>query len=523
MSSRRGAVLVGTGILGSRMAGLVRQRVLAHFLGTTDAADALNAAFRIPNLLQNLFGEGVLSASFIPAYARLLGQGREEEARRLAGAVLAALSLVIALLVALGVLATPWLVAMFLPEWDADKQQHTATMVRLLFPATGILVLSAWCLGILNAHRRFLVSYAAPIVWNAAIIAAVLVAGARGEEQIAIAAVLGALIGSVLQVVVQVPQVRRLGGAIRPTRWAAVPESRTVFRTFLPALVSRGAMQISSFIDLALAGFLPAGAVTVMTSAQVLYLLPVSLFGMSVSASELPEMARECADPEQVQARLRIRLDAATQRLAFYIVPSAVAFLALGGVLASAIYQGGAFTASDARWVWTILAGAAVGLLASTWGRLYSSAFYALQDATTPLRCGLIRIGLTAILGVVAALYLPEWLGIDATWGAAGITLAAGFAGWVEFTLLRRALCRRLGRFALPMRELLRLWAAALLAAVPATLVRLAVTEQSPIVTALLVLPVFGLAYLLVTWRLDMPEAAVLVNRLVRRRSGAGR
>jgi putative peptidoglycan lipid II flippase len=522
VNNGRGAVLVGTGILGSRLAGLVRQRVLAHFLGTSDAADALNAAFRIPNLLQNLFGEGVLSASFIPAYARLLGQGRDDEARRLAGAVLAALSLVVTALVALGVLATPALVAFFLPEWGPAKQQHTTMMVRLLFPATGILVLSAWCLGVLNAHRRFLVSYAAPIVWNAAIILAVLLAGTRDQEAIARVAVIGALVGSVLQVVVQVPAVRRLGGAIRPTRWGSVPESRTVFRTFLPALVSRGAMQISSFIDLALAGFLPAGAVTVMTSAQVLYLLPVSLFGMSVSASELPEMARDCGDPDLVQSRLRVRLDAATQRLAFYIVPSAVAFLALGGVIAGAVYQGGAFTASDAQWVWTILAGAAIGLLASTWGRLYSSAFYALQDATTPLRCGLIRIGLTGVFGAVGAIHAPRWLGLDATWGAAGITLAAGFAGWVEFTLLRRALCRRLGRFALPMRELLRLWGAALAAAVPATAVRLLMDDCAPVVAALAVLPVFCAAYLAVTWRLDIPEAAVIVRRLVRRRGATG-
>ena len=146
--------MVAAGILLSRILGLVRNRVFAHFFGTSDAADAFNAAFRIPNFLQNLFGEGVLSASFIPVYARLLGREEEEEARRLAGAVFTLLALASAVLVLLGVLATPTLIALIAPGFSGQKREITIRLVRILFPGAGLLVLSAWCLGVLNSHRR---------------------------------------------------------------------------------------------------------------------------------------------------------------------------------------------------------------------------------------------------------------------------------------------------------------------------------------------------------------------------------
>ncbi|MCA9723211.1 MAG: murein biosynthesis integral membrane protein MurJ, partial [Gemmatimonadetes bacterium] len=151
------------------MAGLVRQRVLAHYLGLGDFADALFAAFRIPNFIQNLFGEGALSASFIPSYARLLGEEREEDARRLAGAILALLTLIVAVIVGLGLLGTPWIVRTLEPTWSVEQQERTIRLVRILFPGVGLLVISAWCLGVLNSHRRFLVSYASPVIWNVTI------------------------------------------------------------------------------------------------------------------------------------------------------------------------------------------------------------------------------------------------------------------------------------------------------------------------------------------------------------------
>ncbi len=510
--SGRNSYLVGTGILLSRIAGVVRQRALATFLGQGMYADSLFAAFRIPNLIQNLFGEGALSASFIPGYSRLLGEERDEDARQLAGAVLAILTLVVAILVALGVWSAPWLIRVLEPSWSPEQLAITTKITRIVFPGVGLMVISAWCLGILNSHRRFLVSYAAPVVWNAAIIAAIFLAP-NSLDHIVVWTAWGTVAGAILQVGVQWPIVRRVAGPVWFHTWRGVEGIPTVLRNFLPAVVSRGAAQISAYIDLVLAGLLPIGAIAAMTNAQVLYTLPVSLFGMAVSAAELPEMARERGDAASIAAALRIRLDAATQRLAFYIVPSAMAMLTIGGVLAATIYQGGRFTADDARYVWLILAGSAFGLLAATLGRLYASAFYALHDAVTPLRAGLVRIGLTGLAGWFAALVLPGLLGVPESWGAAGLTLSAGIAGWVEFLLLRRALCRRLGAFALPGIELAKLWAAALVAGGVATAARLLTGGLPILLHAAVVIPAFGLTYLATTWVLDVPESAVILRR----------
>ena len=171
-------------------------------------------------------------------------------------------------------------------------------------------------------------------------------------------------------------------------------------------------------------------------------MLPVSLFGMSVSAAELPAMSSALGGEAEVAAYLRQRLDSGLRQIAFFIVPSAMAFLALGDVVAAALFQTGRFTASDSLYVWGILAGSAVGLLASTLGRLYSSTYYALRDTRTPLRYAVIRVALTTALGYLCAIPLPPWLGIEPRWGVAGLTASAGVAGWVEFALLRRTLNR---------------------------------------------------------------------------------
>ncbi|HEX7025483.1 MAG TPA: murein biosynthesis integral membrane protein MurJ, partial [Gemmatimonadales bacterium] len=330
---RGGAPLVAAGILLSRVAGLIRQRVLSHYLGLTIPADAFNQAFRIPNFLQNLFGEGVLSASFIPAYTRLRAEGREQEARRLAGAVLGMLSLLVAVLVALGVTTAHWLVHVLAPGWSGAKYDLTVRLVRILFPGVGLLVLSAWCLSVLNSHRRFFLSYAAPVVWNAAIIAATMLApGGVALERLVIWVAWGAVAGGVLQLLVQLPRTRMLLGGLRPALGRGDPAVRAVFRNFLPAFVTRGITQISAFIDGVLASLLPHGAVTALANAQTLYTLPVSLFGMSVAAAELPELSAAAAAGAGAHPALRARLDLGRRRVAFFVVPTVVAFLLLGEV-----------------------------------------------------------------------------------------------------------------------------------------------------------------------------------------------
>ena len=163
-----------------------------------------------------------------------------------------------------------------------------------------------------------------------------------------------------------------------------------------------------------------------MTTAQSMYTLPVSLFGMSVAVAELPAMSSAIGDQSEVAGQLRQRLNSGLRQIAFLIVPSAMAFLTLGDVITAALYQSGKFTHDNAIYVWGILAGSAVGLLASTLGRLYASTYYALRDTRTPLRYAVVRVSLTTLLGYLCAIPLPRWIGIDPRWGAAGLTASAG-------------------------------------------------------------------------------------------------
>ncbi len=519
--SGRAASLVATGILLSRIFGLVRERALAHYLGSSFAADAFRAAFRIPNLLQNLFGEGALSASFIPVYARLLARGEREAANRVAGAVAALLGLVVSLLVLIGVVATPWLIDLIAPGFVGDRRVLTITLVRVFFPGAGLLVLSAWCLGVLNSHGRFLLSYTAPVVWNAAIIGTLILFGHEQDlGRLTIIVAWGSVVGSALQFAVQLPSVLHYTGRLRLRPELSDPDVRTVAHNFWPVFVSRGVVQLSAYVDQFLASWLPAGSVALMGYAQNLAILPVSLFGAAVSAAELPAMAGVVGAAHEVAAALRTRLDTGLQRIAYFIVPSAVAFVVLGDVIAAAIYRTGRFTGGDTMWVWAIMAGSAVGLLASTLGRLYSSAYYALRDTRTPLRFALVRVFLTMGLGYLCALPLPRWLGVDPRWGMAGLSASAGVAGWVEFALLRHTLNARIGRTGVRIPVLVLLWIAAAAAAAAAWgSGRLALQQlvgSHPVELALIVLPIYGAVYLGLTLAFRIADARALVGAALR-------
>jgi putative peptidoglycan lipid II flippase len=517
VSTGRSAFFVGAGILISRVVGLIRQRIFAHYFGNSGEADAFSAAFRIPNFLQNVFGEGALSASFIPVYAKLLAQEDEKEAARVANAIFSILALVTAVIVLIGVFATPYIVTLIAAGFEEERRELTIRLVRIFFPGAALLVLSAWCLGVLNSHHKFFISYTAPVAWNAAIIAALVFFGSRLDlSSLAVATAWGSVIGSALQFAVQLPMVLRLIRRFRPVLTLASPHIRQVLHSFFPVFMSRGVVQISAFVDAFLASFLGHGAVVALTYAQSLYTLPVSLFGMSVSAAELPAMSKTLGKAEVVAEALRHRLDEGLKRISFFIVPSAVAFLALGDVITAVLYQTGKFTRDDTVYVWTILAGASVGLLASTMGRLYSSTYYALRDTRTPLLYAVTRVGLGTVLGYFCSIHLPGLLHLPSKLGAAGLTIASGTAGWIEFLLLRSSLNKKIGRTGLTFSYSGRLWLGALIGAGVGWALKLVVGAWHPIPLAIVVLGVYGTTYFAVEHLLGIPQAQIIIRRILR-------
>ncbi|MBX7149303.1 murein biosynthesis integral membrane protein MurJ [bacterium] len=529
-------MLVGMGIFLSRFAGLIRERVFAHYFGNSIAAAAFKAALRIPNFLQNLFGEGVLSASFIPVYASLIGQKKDKDAETVANAVFGLLLLMVALVVGLSIVFTPVFIDMIAPGFHDETRNLAITLVRIIFPGTGLLVLSAWCLGILNSHRRFLLSYAAPVFWNAAIIGALLIFGGTSQDQLAIYTAYGLVVGCLLQFLVQMPSVLKLIHSFKPSLSVAHQSVRQIIRSFGPLLVGRGVVQVSAYIDTAYGSLISERALSALAYAQTLYLIPVSLFGMAISAAELPAMSQASGTPEEVAQILRARINDGLRNIAFFVIPSVVAFLVLGDVVSGALFQTGRFTPEDTRYLWYLLMGATVGLLATTMGRLYSSTFYALKDTKTPLYFAMVRVALTAISAYWCAVKLPGVLGLPQEMGGVGITATTGFSAWIEFLLLRSTLSRRIGKTGVPRSSLIKLWGSALGTGAIGLVIKYALalhygfvlTSQwggkflampflSPVITALAVLVPFSLLYLGFGIFFNIPEALVIKRKILKR------
>jgi putative peptidoglycan lipid II flippase len=509
---------VALGILISRITGLVRERLVAHYFGNSAVADAFRAAIRIPNLLNNLFGEGVLSASFVTVYSKLRAQQRDEEAEQLAGAVFGLLAVACSVLVLFGVLLTPFLIDLLAPGFSGEKRELTIHMVRILFPGTGFLVMSAWCLGVLNSHRRFLLSYTAPVAVNLSLIVTLVTVGNYTSQDIlAVYLAWASVIGSGLQFLVQLPRVLQCVPHFRPLLDVASANVRTVIGNFGPIFVSRGVVQISGYIDSIIASWLPTGAVAALGYGQIIAILPISLFSMSVSAAELPALSSATGSDAQIASFLQQRLIGGLRRIAYFVVPSAVAFLVLGDVVAGALYQSGRFHRADTVYVWAVLAGSAIGLLATALGRLYSSAFYALYDTKTPLRFAVVRVLLTTALGFFFALSLPGFLHVDPKWGVAGLTASAGIAGWLEFSLLRRSLARRIGPTSLEPEFLMTLWATALVAAGLAFALKRTLGTSHPLPLAAVTLGLYAVIYFGTTLYLGIDEAKRTVGSVLRR------
>lgn len=496
---RRSAAWVATGILASRVAGLGRDVLFAFFFGNSVFAEAWRAALRIPNVLQNLLGEGTLSASFVPIYAEMLERGELERAGRFAGAAFGILTAAAGLLAVLGASLAPLVVTVFAPGFDGQARELTVQLVRILFPMTGVLVLSAWALGILNSHRRFFVSYVAPVFWNAAMIATMVALGwiwAFDADDLIVALGWGALAGGMLQFAVQLPFLVGRLQHFRPSLDLQAPGLREAIRNFVPVVSARGVVNLSALVELQLASFLAAGAVAILGYAQALHLLPISLFGLAVAAAELPELSRQRDRAREVLAG---QVSDALERVAYFVVPSAFAYLLFGDVITAAIYQRGQFGPADTTATYAVLAAYSAGLFASANSRMLSSAFYAVRDPRSPARVAGLRVLVSLLVGGALMFPFDAFEAGPLRLGAVGLGLGTSLAAWVEYGLLRRKLRRALGPHGMARGRLTRLLAAGLLALGAGYGGELLVGDLHPIVVAGGVLLPFGVVYLATT------------------------
>ena len=541
----------------SRISGVVREGFLAAWLGTRSSADAFSAALRIPKLLQNLLGEGALSASFIPVYSQVLQRGDERRAGHVAGAVAGLLTLLTGGLVLFSVLLARPLASVVAPGFSGQKHELTVHLIRIVAPGVGFLVLSAWCLGVLNSHRRFFLSYVAPVLWNTAIIVGLATAGIRAwaEPNIAEAAAWGVLIGGALQFLIQLPAVRAVVPHLRITLTTRLQAVRAVGRRFLPAVGGRGVVTLGNYTDLILASLLATGAVAVLDRAQVLYLLPISVFAVSVAAADLPELSRDAGGATSAQAgRLQASRQAATdhvsiarrlahgsERVLLFLMFSTVAFVILGGEIVAALYERVNFTSDDTLIVWWVLAVYSIGLVASGLSRLLQNACYACGDVSGPARISAVRLSLSVVVGIILMFHLdriaidsgtlyrvgslPAFTPLDAAeragtdlrhLGPIGLAAGSMLGASVELALLKRRVRRAIHHRVEFRRSVARLIPAALLSAVIGGLLVWWLGSLNAVLVAVLTLAASGFVYLIAANIAGHPVSRTLFRPLRR-------
>jgi len=536
---------VAGGIFLSRIFGLLRERAVAYFFGVGAHADVLQVAFKSPNLLQNLLGEGTISAAFIPIYSRLLEEDRPEAAGRFAGAIFGLLLAAAGGVALLGVVFAEPIVTVLAPGFLDDAARVSAgtlpfnrfdlavRAVRIIFPMAGMLVLSAWALGVLNSHRRFFIPYVAPVLWNAAIIATLfgggyVLAGTPGAPdalssdaltQLLLIACVGAFGGGILQFGVQLPFVVRQMEGFQFSLSTRVEGVREALSAFGPVVASRGVAQLSAYLDLFLASWLAVGALSALRYAQLLYMLPISLFGMSVAASELPELSRLTA--EKVAA-FSARLRRSLRQIAFLTVPTVVGYLAFGVLLVGALFRTGQFQAASTWLVAIVLGGYSLGILATTLSRLLQNAFYAVGDTTTPAWIAVLRVTVSTVVAVPVMFGLDTISlegvvgplpGEDLFLGALGLSLGATVGAWAEVAALRYRLQGPLPDAQIPWARASAMAGLALLALGPAAGVWWMLPGGPTLLLAPLVVGAYAVVYLGAAWTLGFDEIEAWTQR----------
>ncbi|MCY4159045.1 MAG: murein biosynthesis integral membrane protein MurJ [Bacteroidetes bacterium] len=539
------AFIVALGILASRVLGLVRWSIMARYFGSGAHADVLRAAFQAPNALQNLLGEGTMSAAFIPVYSKMLEEGRPEAAGRFAGSILGLLTAVVCTGVVIGIWLAHPICSILMRGFVGDAAEVAAgirevdrlllavDMIRLAFPMAGILVLSSWALGVLNSHRRFLMPYFAPVLWNVTIISVLLGVGSHAGyfpgdikgtmlpetlTRLLTAVFVGGIFGGLLQFVIQLPSVFLVIKGFRLSFSTQADGVRQSLAAVGPALAGRGVAQLSAYLDILLATLLIEGAVASIGYAQVLYILPISLFGLSVAAAELPELTRiGMSSLPQMAERIRSGL----RQGLFLAIPTALGYIVLGYTIIGAIYRGGLFGVDDNWLAYIILAAYSFGLLATVSSRLLQNGFWAQGDTRTPARMAGVRAFIAIIVAIPAMFVLdqvPVFFipGVEVSrlyFGAVGLAIGSTVAAWVEWWFLVRILKRRLGGALIPWRTVGKMTSLGVIALIPSSVLWVVAQNWSPIVIGVIVTSVFAGTYLILAKIRGYPELMDWIGR----------
>jgi putative peptidoglycan lipid II flippase len=435
--TRAAGVISGATLL-SRLLGLAREQVFAAQFGAGFAVDAFQVAFRVPNLLRDLFAEGAMSAAFVPTLTRTQQDKGPEEAMRLANLVVNFLLVVVSALCAIGIFAAPWIVRLMAPGFAAvpGKLELTTLMTQIMTPFLLLVSLAAAVMGVLNTRRVFFIPAIAPTLLNLGLIASGFLIAPFcprfGLEPI-VGMAFGALLGGLGQLLVQLPSLREQGFRWRPAISFSDPGVLRIVALMAPASLGIAAMQVNVFASTFLASMLVEGSVSWLNYAYRLMQLPIGLFGVAIATVTLAEVSRHAAAGNM--ADLRETLSFSLRMVLLLTLPATFLLIALAEPIISLLYQHGRFGAADtaetARALWAY----AVGLTAFSGVRVMVPAFYSLGMARVPVTVSMVTIGLTVAL----------YFALMGPLHHMGLALATSIGSLLNFAILFAMLRRKIG------------------------------------------------------------------------------
>jgi putative peptidoglycan lipid II flippase len=426
---------IGGATLASRVLGFVRDAVVAQVFGAGPITDAFFVAFRIPNILRRLLAEGALSTAVIPVFTDYAMSRPRPEMLQMLRAVLGAALIVLGLTSILGVLTAPWLLTIIAPGFAADPGQFdlAVRLTRVMFPYLLLVGLGAFAMGVLNSQGRFFAAALGPAMLNVGMIAAVL-ALARHVDPPVLSLAFGVLLGGVGQLLIQAPDLKRIGLLVGPSRDLRHPALIRIARLLLPAVFGLAAVQVMVFVNTLLASLLPVGSISFLYYADRVMEFPLGIFGIALASASLPAMARQAAarDTAGVAATLNFAL-----RLAAYVsIPATVGLVLLSTPITRVLFQRGRFGPEDTAATAIALIWYAVGLVGFAGARIAAQAFYAVARPGIAVRLGALAIA----VNLVAATALMHPM------GHAGLACASSIGAYVNLFGLLWAARRDFGR-----------------------------------------------------------------------------
>ena len=434
----RSSALVGSMTMISRVLGLLRDIVIAAFVGASANADAFFVAFKIPNFLRRLFAEGAFSQAFVPVLADYKEQGAHDAVQALVDRVAGVLGGTLLLLTLITVAASPIVAAIFAPGFvsQPEKFQLTADMIRITFPYLLLISMTGFCGAILNSYGRFAVPAFTPVFLNLSLIFAATVASPWFDEPV-FALAWGVFFAGIIQLLFQLPSLYRLDLVPRPVFDGKDEGVRRILKLMIPALFGVSVSQINLLLDTVLASFLPTGSVSWLYYSDRLAELPLGVFGIAIATVILPNLSAHRAAAREDQ--FASTLDWAMRSVLLIGLPAALALILLAEPILITLFQYGALTPTDVDMASLSLRAYSLGLIAFMLIKILAPGYYARKDTATPVKIGIIAMAANMVMNLAFVLPLLWYFNV----GHVGLALATSASAWLNAGLLLRGLLKQ--------------------------------------------------------------------------------